>query len=143
MRLSDGQHYKRCYGWKMDKRNGGQNLMSRKILRCLLNYKMQDGEYVMQLIVERLSKRVSHLLFTMNCHVGKNIVMDAYVHFPFSKSNFQAELMFHPMKFWWRRGPFTPLFRQFLKSNIKGASKFTIMAYIGTYCTLPSFVLIN
>ena len=45
--------------------------------------------------------------------------------------------MFHPMKYWLRRGPFTPLFIAFLKSNIKGASKFTIMAYIGTYCTLP------
>jgi len=44
--------------------------------------------------------------------------------------------MFHPIKLWWRRGPFTPLFRAFLRSNIKGASKFTIMAYIGTYCTL-------
>ena len=46
-----------------------------------------------------------------------------------------AELMFHPIKFWWRKGPFTPLFIAFLRSNIKGASKFTIMAYIGTYCT--------
>jgi hypothetical protein len=42
--------------------------------------------------------------------------------------------MFHPMRYWWRRGPFTPLFIAFLKSNIKGASKFTIMAYVGTYC---------
>src|SRR5579862_8984440 len=44
--------------------------------------------------------------------------------------------MFHPMKYWWKRGPFTPLFRAFLRSNIKGASKFTIMAYIGTYCNI-------
>ena len=50
-----------------------------------------------------------------------------------------AELMFHPMKLWWRKGPFTPLFMAFLKSNIKGASKFTIMAYIGTYCTCLFF----
>lgn len=42
--------------------------------------------------------------------------------------------MFHPMKLWLKKGPFTPLFIAFLKSNIKGASKFTIMAYIGTYC---------
>jgi hypothetical protein len=41
------------------------------------------------------------------------------------------------MRYWWRRGPFTPLFIAFLKSNIKGASKFTIMAYVGTYCNSP------
>jgi hypothetical protein len=45
--------------------------------------------------------------------------------------------MFNPMKIWWKKGPFTSLFVAFLKSNIKGASKFTIMAYIGTYCILP------
>jgi hypothetical protein len=54
--------------------------------------------------------------------------------------------MFHPLKLWLRRGPFTPLFRAFVRSNIKGASKFTIMAYIGTYYAMASTwicVLVN
>lgn len=54
--------------------------------------------------------------------------------------------MFHPLKLWIKKGPFTPLFRAFLKSNIKGASKFTIMAYIGTYYAMASTwicVLVN
>ena len=54
--------------------------------------------------------------------------------------------MFHPLTLWLRRGPFTPLFRAFVRSNIKGASKFTIMAYIGTYYAMASTwicVLVN
>lgn len=43
------------------------------------------------------------------------------------------ELLFHPLKFWWRRGPFTPLFRTFIWSNIALGSKVTILSYIGTY----------
>jgi len=43
MHLFDGQHYKRCCGLKTDKRNGGQNRMSQRTLRCLLNYKTLDG----------------------------------------------------------------------------------------------------
>ena len=43
------------------------------------------------------------------------------------------ELLFHPIRFWPVRGPFTPLFRRFLFSNIRFTSKITIISYIGTY----------
>lgn len=43
------------------------------------------------------------------------------------------ELLFNPIRFWVTRGPFTPLFRQFLFSNIRFTSKITIISYIGTY----------
>jgi hypothetical protein len=43
------------------------------------------------------------------------------------------ELLFHPFRFWIIRGPFTPLFRKFITSNIRITSKITILAYIGTY----------
>ncbi|MCJ1336705.1 hypothetical protein MMC09_001983 [Bachmanniomyces sp. S44760] len=43
------------------------------------------------------------------------------------------ELLFHPVRFWPIRGPFTPLFRRFLFSNIRLTSKITIISYIGTY----------
>ncbi|OTA56779.1 hypothetical protein K449DRAFT_153252 [Hypoxylon sp. EC38] len=43
------------------------------------------------------------------------------------------ELLFHPIRKWIWKGPFTPLFRQFLFSNIRFTSKITIVSYIGTY----------
>ncbi|KAI4794368.1 hypothetical protein E4T45_12396, partial [Aureobasidium sp. EXF-8846] len=43
------------------------------------------------------------------------------------------ELLFNPMRMWFYKGPFTPLFRQFLFSNIRMTSKITIVSYIGTY----------
>lgn len=43
------------------------------------------------------------------------------------------ELLFHPFRLWLTRGPFTPLFRRFITSNISFYKKVTIMAYIGTY----------
>ncbi|RKF78504.1 putative glycosyltransferase family 2 protein [Golovinomyces cichoracearum] len=43
------------------------------------------------------------------------------------------ELLFHPIRKWIYCGPFTPLFRRFLTSNIRFTSKITIIAYIGTY----------
>jgi len=43
------------------------------------------------------------------------------------------ELLFHPIRKWIYKGPFTPLFRQFLFSNIRFTSKVTIISYIGTY----------
>lgn len=43
------------------------------------------------------------------------------------------ELLFHPIRTWLWRGPFTPLFRRFLFSNIRITSKVTIISYIGTY----------
>lgn len=43
------------------------------------------------------------------------------------------ELLFHPIRQWIYRGPFTELFRRFLFSNIRFTSKITIISYIGTY----------
>ena len=43
------------------------------------------------------------------------------------------ELLFHPLRQWIYRGPFTELFRRFLFSNIRFTSKITIVSYIGTY----------
>jgi hypothetical protein len=43
------------------------------------------------------------------------------------------ELLFHPVRQWIYRGPFTELFRKFLFSNIRFTSKITIVSYIGTY----------
>ncbi|KAL3420923.1 glycosyltransferase family 2 protein [Phlyctema vagabunda] len=44
-----------------------------------------------------------------------------------------SELIFHPLRFWFTRGPFTPLFRKFIASGMPLPAKITIMAYIGTY----------
>ncbi|KAB5528948.1 glycosyl transferase family group 2-domain-containing protein [Coniochaeta sp. 2T2.1] len=43
------------------------------------------------------------------------------------------ELLFHPIRKWIWKGPFTPLFRRFLCSNIRFTSKITVISYIGTY----------
>ena len=43
------------------------------------------------------------------------------------------ELLFHPIRKWIYKGPFTELFRRFLFSNIRFTSKITIISYIGTY----------
>lgn len=43
------------------------------------------------------------------------------------------ELLFYPIRKWIYKGPFTPLFRSFLFSNIRFTSKITIVSYIGTY----------
>lgn len=48
------------------------------------------------------------------------------------------ELVFHPLKDWWRYGPFTKLFRNFMTSCMPLPSKFTIMAYVGTYYAIGS-----
>ncbi|ORY08369.1 glycosyl transferase family group 2-domain-containing protein [Clohesyomyces aquaticus] len=53
------------------------------------------------------------------------------------------ELIFHPLKHWLTKGPFTPLFIKFIFSNMPLASKFTIMAYIGTYYALGSAWLLT
>lgn len=45
-----------------------------------------------------------------------------------------SELLCHPVKEWWRKGIFTPLFLRFLFSKkMAVGSKVTILAYIGTY----------
>lgn len=49
-----------------------------------------------------------------------------------------SELMFHPLRYWFTRGPFTKLFRRFITSPMPIASKITIMAYIGTYYAIAS-----
>jgi glycosyltransferase involved in cell wall biosynthesis len=48
------------------------------------------------------------------------------------------ELIFHPLKYWLTRGPFTGLFMRFLLSSMPLPSKVTIMAYVGTYYALGS-----
>ena len=48
------------------------------------------------------------------------------------------ELIFHPIRYWPTRGPFTPLFRKFMGSNMPLPSKCTIMAYVGTYYAIGS-----
>jgi hypothetical protein len=48
------------------------------------------------------------------------------------------ELIFHPLKDWIFKGPFTKLFRTFICSNMPLPSKLTILAYIGTYYALGS-----
>ncbi|KAK5727507.1 hypothetical protein LTR15_003403 [Elasticomyces elasticus] len=49
-----------------------------------------------------------------------------------------SELIFHPLRYWFTRGPFTKLFRNFICSRMPLPSKCTIMAYIGTYYALGS-----
>ena len=46
------------------------------------------------------------------------------------------ELLFHPIRFWFVRGPFTPLFRKFVASGMPIHAKLTIMSYICTYYAL-------
>lgn len=48
------------------------------------------------------------------------------------------ELIFHPMRYWFVRGPFTKLFRNFITSKMPLPSKITILAYIGTYYAIGS-----
>ncbi|KAF2138548.1 uncharacterized protein K452DRAFT_301083 [Aplosporella prunicola CBS 121167] len=49
-----------------------------------------------------------------------------------------SELLFHPLRYWPTRGPFTQLFRRFIASSMPLHSKLTIMAYIGTYYAIGS-----
>jgi hypothetical protein len=48
------------------------------------------------------------------------------------------ELLFHPIRMWIWKGPFTPLFRRFLFSNIRFTSKITVVSYIGTYYAIAA-----
>ena len=56
-----------------------------------------------------------------------------------------SELLFHPLRYWPTRGPFTKLFRSFIASGMPFPSKLTILSYIGTYyaigCAWPLTVL--
>jgi hypothetical protein len=47
-------------------------------------------------------------------------------------------VLFHPLRYWPTRGPFTKLFRDFVRSPIPLTSKITIMSYIGTYYAIGS-----
>ena len=49
-----------------------------------------------------------------------------------------SELIFHPLRYWFTKGPFTKLFRRFICSCMPLPSKLTIMAYIGTYYAIAS-----
>ncbi|KAK4997645.1 hypothetical protein LTR66_002977 [Elasticomyces elasticus] len=49
-----------------------------------------------------------------------------------------SELIFHPFRYWFTRGPITPLFRRFLRSAMPLPSKLSILAYIGTYYAIAS-----
>ncbi|KAK3078326.1 hypothetical protein LTS18_007801 [Coniosporium uncinatum] len=53
------------------------------------------------------------------------------------------ELIFHPVRYWFTRGPFTKLFRNFITSRMPFPSKITILAYIGTYYALGSSWLLT
>ena len=53
------------------------------------------------------------------------------------------ELLFHPIRYWLFRGPFTPLFRRFLSSNMRVTSKLTIISYIGTYYAIGAAWLLT
>lgn len=49
-----------------------------------------------------------------------------------------SELIFHPFREWFTKGPVTPLFRNFIRSSMPFPSKLIIMAYIGTYYAIGS-----
>jgi GT2 family glycosyltransferase len=49
-----------------------------------------------------------------------------------------SELIFHPFKYWFTRGPFTPLFRRFIMSGMPLMAKLTIMSYVGTYYAIAT-----
>ena len=53
-----------------------------------------------------------------------------------------SEIIFHPLRYWLFRGPFTPLFKQFIVSSIPLPSKLSIVAYIGTYYAIGSAYLL-
>ncbi|CAK7274281.1 hypothetical protein SEPCBS119000_006088 [Sporothrix epigloea] len=48
------------------------------------------------------------------------------------------ELLFHPIRTWLWRGPFTPLFLKFLFSKIRFTSKITVLSYVGTYYAIAA-----
>ena len=53
-----------------------------------------------------------------------------------------SEIIFHPLRYWLFRGPFTPLFKNFVRSHIPLPSKLSIIAYIGTYYAIGSAYLL-
>ena len=53
------------------------------------------------------------------------------------------ELLFHPIRTWLWRGPFTPLFKRFIFSDIRFTSKVTVVSYIGTYYAIAAAWLLS
>ena len=53
------------------------------------------------------------------------------------------ELLFHPLRTWLWRGPFTPLFKRFIFSDIRFTSKVTVVSYIGTYYAIGAAWLLS
>lgn len=49
-----------------------------------------------------------------------------------------SELLFNPFRYWLFRGPFTPLFRRFIWSNMSWMAKITILSYVGTYFAIAA-----
>lgn len=49
-----------------------------------------------------------------------------------------SELLFNPFKYWWRHGPFSPMFWSFLRSNIHPVTKYTMIAYMATYFSIAA-----
>lgn len=57
-----------------------------------------------------------------------------------------SELVFHPLKDWPRKGPFTKTIRDFIWSNTPVASKLSTLGYVGSYYAIGSswiFSLVN
>ncbi|BFZ57041.1 hypothetical protein PYCC9005_004091 [Savitreella phatthalungensis] len=53
-----------------------------------------------------------------------------------------SELVFNPFKDWFKKGPFTTIFRTFLKSDLNSFSKITMIFYIGTYYAIALWPLL-
>ncbi|ORY80973.1 glycosyl transferase family group 2-domain-containing protein [Protomyces lactucae-debilis] len=53
-----------------------------------------------------------------------------------------SELVFNPFKDWIRHGPFTTIFKTFLKSDLNSYSKVTMIFYIGTYYAIALWPLL-
>ncbi|CZT49585.1 uncharacterized protein RSE6_10455 [Rhynchosporium secalis] len=49
-----------------------------------------------------------------------------------------SELVFHPLKTWPRKGPFTPVIRRFITSKTPIAAKISTIGYIGSYYAIGS-----
>ena len=53
-----------------------------------------------------------------------------------------SELVFNPFRDWFRKGPFTKIFRTFLGSDLNSYSKVTMIFYIGTYYAIALWPLL-
>lgn len=53
------------------------------------------------------------------------------------------ELVFHPFKYWIYKGPFTPLFRRYLFSNIRITTKICSIAYMSSYYAISCALILG